>query len=70
MSEVKFINYVAIYRKNRGLSQDMLASECNISRNTVSAIETGSWSPSARLAYKLCKALNCKFEDLFEEVTV
>ena len=36
-----------------------------VSRNTVSSIETGQFSPTAKLALVICIALEKKFEDLF-----
>ena len=36
-----------------------------VSRNTISSIETGQFSPTAKLALILCVALDKKFEDVF-----
>lgn len=52
-------------RARQKLSQAELARMVGVSRNTISAIETGHFSPTARLAFILCQALNIKFEDLF-----
>ena len=52
-------------RAERGLSQSQLAELVGVSRNTISSIETGQFSPTARLALVLCIALEWKFEDLF-----
>ncbi|MCD7749343.1 MAG: helix-turn-helix transcriptional regulator [Oscillospiraceae bacterium] len=52
-------------RARQKLSQAELARMVGVSRNTISAIETGHFSPTARLAFILCIALNTKFEDLF-----
>ena len=52
-------------RAERGLSQIQLAEMVGVSRNTISSIETGQFSPSAKLALILCIALDRKFEDLF-----
>lgn len=52
-------------RTDRGLSQAELAKLVGVSRNTVSSIETGQFSPTAKLALVLCTALDRKFEDLF-----
>ncbi len=48
-----------------GLSQSQLAEMVGVSRNTISSIETGQFSPTAKLAYIICIALDQKFEDLF-----
>lgn len=52
-------------RKEKGYSQQQLADEAGVSRNTISSIETGQFSPTAKLALILCIALEMKFEDLF-----
>ena len=52
-------------RKEKGYSQQQLADEVGVSRNTISSIETGQFSPTAKLALILCIALEMKFEDLF-----
>ncbi len=58
-------NRVKEIRGERGLSQDGLARLVGVSRNTISSIETGQFSPTAKLALILCIALDVKFEDLF-----
>lgn len=52
-------------RTARGLSQSVLAELVGVSRDTISSIETGQFSPTAKLALILCIALDQKFEDLF-----
>ena len=52
-------------RNERMLSQSQLAELLGVSRNTISSIETGQFSPTAKLALILCIALDKKFEDLF-----
>jgi len=52
-------------RTKRGLSQQELAALVGVSRNTISSIETGQYSPTAKLALVLCIALDVKFEDMF-----
>lgn len=52
-------------RAERGLSQTQLAEMVGVSRNTISSIETGQFSPTAKLALVICIALDKKFEDLF-----
>ena len=52
-------------RTEKGLSQSALAEMVEVSRNTISSIETGQFNPTAKLALILCIALDKKFEDLF-----
>lgn len=52
-------------RTEKKLSQSALAEMVGVSRNTISSIETGQFSPTAKLALILCIALDKKFEELF-----
>lgn len=52
-------------RGERKLSQGELAKMVGVSRQTISSIETGQFSPTAKLALLLCTALDKKFEELF-----
>ena len=52
-------------RAERGLSQAQLAAMGGVSRNTISSIETGQFTPTAKLALVLCMALDKKFEEIF-----
>ena len=52
-------------RSEKGLSQAELAELVGVSRNTISSIETGQFSPTAKLALILCVALDKKFEEVF-----
>lgn len=52
-------------RTEKKLSQGQLAEMVGVSRNTISSIETGQFSPTAKLALILCIALDKKFEELF-----
>ena len=52
-------------RTEAGMSQGQLAEAVGVSRNTISSIETGQFSPTAKLALILCIALEKRFEDLF-----
>ena len=58
-------NRVKEARQKAGLSQDGLATIVGVSRNTISSIETGQFSPTAKLALIICIALDEKFENLF-----
>ena len=52
-------------RTEKKMSQSELAEMVGVSRNTISSIETGQFSPTAKLALILCVALEKKFEDVF-----
>ena len=58
-------NRIKEVRIRANLSQSQLAEMVGVSRNTISSIETGQFSPTAKLAYIICIALDKKFEELF-----
>ncbi|MCI8827583.1 MAG: helix-turn-helix transcriptional regulator [Ruminiclostridium sp.] len=58
-------NNLKAARAEAGLSQGELASLVGVSRQTISSIETGQFSPTAKLALLLCIALDKKFEEMF-----
>ncbi|WP_151410208.1 helix-turn-helix transcriptional regulator [Anaerococcus sp. Marseille-P9784] len=63
--ELVLKNRLKEVRKAKDYSQQKLADEVGVSRNTISSIETGQFNPTAKLALILCIALDEKFEDLF-----
>lgn len=58
-------NRIKEARTEMHLSQAALSELVGVSRNTISSIETGQFSPTAKLALILCIALDKKFEELF-----
>ena len=58
-------NRIKEARTERKLSQAALAELVGVSRNTISSIETGQFSPTAKLALILCIALDKTFEERF-----
>ena len=58
-------NNVRKIRQKKGISQENLAKMAGVSRQTISSIENGQFSPTAKLALILCTILEVKFEDLF-----
>ena len=58
-------NNIRYYRNLNNLTQSDLAKLCNVSKNTISSIETGKLSCSAYLAALLCLNLGVSFELLF-----
>lgn len=58
-------NNLKVARAEQKLSQTDLSVIVNVSRQTISSIETNQYCPSAKLAYVLCIALDKTFEELF-----
>jgi putative molybdopterin biosynthesis protein len=53
------------FRTKRGLSAAALAKKIGVSRQTIYAMETGTYVPNTLLALKLAQVLEVKVEDLF-----
>ena len=52
-------------RKLKGLTQEEFAKELKVSRQTVSAIENGKYSPSLDLAFEIALYFNKTIEEIF-----
>ena len=49
------------------MSQQELANEVGVSRQTISAIEKGDYNPTINLCIAICHAVNKTLNDLFWE---
>jgi putative transcriptional regulator len=58
-------NKIREIRKSMNISQDELAKKCNVTRQTVNAIENEKYDPTLLLAFKLSMNLHCKVDELF-----
>lgn len=52
-------------RKERGIRQEDLARELEVSRQTISSLEKGRYNPSIQLAFKIAKFFNMSIEEIF-----
>ncbi|MBQ6303183.1 MAG: helix-turn-helix transcriptional regulator [Clostridiales bacterium] len=52
-------------RAGKDLSQEQLAAMCNVTRQTISAIEKGDYNPTINLCIAICKALDKTLDELF-----
>ncbi|MBK8076217.1 MAG: helix-turn-helix transcriptional regulator [Kineosporiaceae bacterium] len=59
------VNAVRGHRQLAGLTQAQLATACEVSRQTVVAIEAGDYAPSVYLALRLATVLGTTVETLF-----
>ena len=58
-------NRVEALRKEAGLSQEAFARAIRVSRQTVSSIETGRYSPSLELAFTISDFFGLPIEEIF-----
>ncbi|NJD28815.1 MAG: helix-turn-helix transcriptional regulator [Chloroflexi bacterium] len=61
----RLANRLRVARAERDLSQTDLAESVDVSRQTISSIETGQYTPSALLAFRLAAALRVPVAQLF-----
>jgi putative transcriptional regulator len=58
-------NRLKVARAEHDLSQEDLAQRAGVTRQTISSIETGTYCPSALLAFVLARCLNKRVDELF-----
>lgn len=58
-------NRLKEYRARLGVNQQEMGSLVGVSRQTISQIERGDYSPSVTLALKLAKVCQVTVEDIF-----
>ncbi len=58
-------NDLAERRQVRGWSQQRLAEELGVSRQTVISLEKGRFDPSLPLAFRIAAVFGCRIEDVF-----
>lgn len=59
-------NKIYEYRVLRRLSQQQLADLCEVSRQTINAVEKGKYAPSLELAFRLAKFFQTTVDELFQ----
>ena len=58
-------NRLKEYRARTNVNQSDFGNMVGVSRETISQIERGDYSPSVTLALKIAKVLNAHVEDVF-----
>lgn len=58
-------NRLKEYRAKIGVNQQQMGKMAGVSRQTISQIERGDYSPSVTLALKIAKVFDAKVEDIF-----
>lgn len=59
-------NHLKEYRARLGVNQQEMGAMVGTSRQTISQIEQGDYSPSVTLALKIAAKCGVKVEDIFE----
>jgi len=52
-------------REDKGLTQEQLANQVNVSRQSIISIEKGHYVPTTLLAMKIAAILKLRIEDIF-----
>ncbi|WP_438496707.1 helix-turn-helix transcriptional regulator [Paenibacillus sp. IHBB 3054] len=58
-------NHIKKFREQKDISQGKLADLCNVSRQTINAIENNKYDPSLQLAFDIAKHLGVRIDKLF-----
>ncbi|NRR19478.1 helix-turn-helix transcriptional regulator [Brevibacillus sp. MS2.2] len=59
-------NRIKEFREKGNISQGRLAELCNVSRQTINAIENNKYDPSLQLAFDLARNLGVTIDELFQ----
>ena len=60
------LNHLKEYRSRLGMNQTELGKLAGVSRQTISLIERGDYSPSVTLALKIARICQVQVEDILE----
>jgi putative transcriptional regulator len=58
-------NKLKVFRAMKDLTQEDLARELEVTRQTIIAIEKNKYDPSLNLAFKMAEFFEVKIEDIF-----
>ena len=58
-------NQISIWRAHKKMTQDQLAKEVGVTRQTIVALEKNRHNPSLDLAFRISKALGKKIDEVF-----
>ncbi len=58
-------NRLKVFRAMRGITQESLAKEVGVSRQTVIAMERGDYNPSLELAFRIARYFEASIEEVF-----
>jgi putative transcriptional regulator len=58
-------NKIKVFRAMHDLTQEALAQELGVTRQTILAIEKGKYDPSISLAFRIARRFGVTIEDVF-----
>ncbi|OPX71711.1 MAG: helix-turn-helix protein [Methanoregulaceae archaeon PtaB.Bin152] len=58
-------NKIKVFRAMHDLTQEALAQELKVTRQTILAIEKGKYDPSLELAFKIARFFGVSVEEVF-----
>jgi len=58
-------NTIKVLRAVKGLTQEQLADDLGVTRQTIHAVESGKYNPSIDLAFKLARYFDKSIEEIF-----
>ena len=58
-------NNIKVQRAIKGITQESLANQVSVSRQTINAMEANKYVPSTVLALKIAKLFGKQLEDIF-----
>ena len=59
-------NKIKVFRAMNDMTQEDLAQEIGVTRQTILAIEKGKYVPSLDLAFRIARHFNVTIEDVFQ----
>lgn len=65
MEKSHFETRIKEFRARRGWTQEQLATEVGVSRETIIYLERGKYNPSLKLSFRIAKALLSSIDELF-----
>lgn len=65
MTKGRVVNRIKHYRTQAGWTQQDLAERVEATRQTIIAIEANKYAPSLELAFRIARAFDAPFEDVF-----
>jgi len=60
------INKLKVLRAENSMTQEEIAQKLKVTRQTIISIESGKYTPSLQLAFKISKLFGKKIEEVFQ----